>query len=107
MAETCEHRGWLLHAVNCRSNHLHVVLSAARPPKVVRAQLKAWCTRKLKELAVERGCDVVRENWWAERGSQRFINDEHSLEMAILYVRDGQGESRFRSQCIAQAANDV
>jgi len=24
----CRYRGWTLHAVNCRSNHVHVVLSA-------------------------------------------------------------------------------
>ncbi len=28
IAETCEHRGWHLHAVNCRSNHIHVVVTA-------------------------------------------------------------------------------
>ena len=28
IVETCEHRGWLLHAKNCRSNHVHVLLSA-------------------------------------------------------------------------------
>lgn|GEM_PF-4839826 len=32
----------------------------------------------------------LREEWWAERGSQRWINDEDSLEGAILYVRDCQ-----------------
>jgi hypothetical protein len=36
----------------------------------------------------------LRENWWAERGSQRFINDSESLEAAILYVRDGQDKPR-------------
>src|SRR5262245_27663630 len=28
IAETCRHRGWHLHAVNCRTNHVHVVVSA-------------------------------------------------------------------------------
>jgi len=91
IAETCKFRGWTLYEVNCRSNHLHVVVAAPAPPKVVRSQLKAWCTRKLKRLAQQQGADIVlRENWWAERGSQRFINDGASLEAAIIYVRDGQ-----------------
>ncbi|MGO8752163.1 MAG: hypothetical protein ACLQNE_40005 [Thermoguttaceae bacterium] len=91
VTETCGHRGWTLFAVNCRSNHLHVVVAAPVDPKLVRSQLKAWCTRRLKILAQEQGADsTIRENWWAERGSQRFINDEASLEAAILYVRDGQ-----------------
>lgn len=68
VAETCSHRGWTLHAVNCRSNHLHVVVTAPLHPKKVRSQLKAWCTRKLKRLAQRQGADsTIRENWWAER----------------------------------------
>ncbi len=101
IAETCRYREWELHAVNCRTNHLHVVVSAPIRPKIVRSQLKAWCTRALKGLEEDRlhdtGClgqASGRENWWAERGSQRFINDEDSLEAAILYVRDGQDRPR-------------
>jgi REP element-mobilizing transposase RayT len=102
IAEHCRIRGWELHAVNCRSNHLHVVVTADRPPKQVRAQFKAWCTRRLKELELTRlGCttpegieEQVRENWWVERGSGRFLNDQNSLEAAILYVRDGQDAPR-------------
>jgi hypothetical protein len=100
VAETCQVRCRPLHAVNCRSNHVHVVLSADQAPKIVRNQLKAWCTRRLKELAVKRDeaskctAATIRENWWAARGSQRFINDEDSLEAVILYVRDGQDKSR-------------
>jgi REP element-mobilizing transposase RayT len=90
IAETCLVRGWELRAVNCRTNHLHVVLSAPCDPKVVRKQIKAWCTRKLKAMSLARGDDPVRENWWAERGSQRSINDEAGLEAAIWYVKEGQ-----------------
>jgi REP element-mobilizing transposase RayT len=103
VAETRSFRGWKLHAVNCRSNHVHVVVTANVDPKIVRNQLKAWCTRRLKELEAKRGhnnprADMppIRENWWAERGSQRFLNDEESLEAAILYVRDGQDKPRER-----------
>ena len=86
IAETCGHRGWLLHAVNCRSNHDHAVVSAANiHPKRIRVALKAWATRCLKE-----GFDANRKNWWAERGSIRYANDEESLEAAIIYVKDGQ-----------------
>jgi hypothetical protein len=53
----------------------------------------------LKELEAKRrqGNDdpsPIRQNWWAERGSRRYINDEESLEAAILYVRDGQDRPR-------------
>jgi REP element-mobilizing transposase RayT len=97
IAETCRVRGWELHAVNCRSNHAHVVVTADQAPKIVRNQLKAWCTRRLKELEAKRqlAADPSRESWWAERGSQRFVNDSESLEAAILYVRDGQDGPRI------------
>jgi REP element-mobilizing transposase RayT len=99
IAETCTIRNWRLLAVNCRSNHLHLVVAAPVAPKIIRNQLKAWCTRRLKELEIKRQQVVgtssnTRENWWAERGSQRFINDDDSLEAAVLYVRDGQDKAR-------------
>jgi REP element-mobilizing transposase RayT len=86
IAETCRHRGWHLHAVNCRSNHVHVVVSAGdAPPKKIRADLKAWTTRCLKQQF-----DPTRENWWAERGSIRFLYNEDRLDAATEYVTDGQ-----------------
>ena len=90
IAETCRHRGWHLHAVNCRSNHVHVVVSAGRVrPKKIRSDLKAWATRCLKEQF-----DATRENWWAERGSIRFVWDDSSLEAAVMYVAEGQDRPR-------------
>jgi REP element-mobilizing transposase RayT len=100
IAETCAFRSWKLHAVNCRSNHVHVVVTASAQPQVVRNQLKTWCTRRLKELEARRretnGSRAdkapIRENWWTERGSHRFLNDQESLEAAIWYVGDGQDQ---------------
>jgi hypothetical protein len=53
----------------------------------------------LKDLEAERRAgknvdNAPREKWWAERGSKRYINDEDSLEAAILYVREGQDGPR-------------
>jgi hypothetical protein len=99
IADHCRIRGWRLHAVNCRSNHLHVVVSAAVPPQRIQAQFKAWCTRRLKELERKRreqraDRSPLRVEWWAERGSRRWINDEDGLVETILYVRDYQDGPR-------------
>lgn len=84
--ETCRHRGWQLHAVDCRSNHVHAVVSAPDTrPKKIRTDLKAWATRCLKQQF-----KATRENWWAERGSIRYLYDDDSLESAVLYVTEGQ-----------------
>jgi REP element-mobilizing transposase RayT len=88
IAKHCTIRGWHLHIVNCRTNHVHVVVTAPVHPKVVRDQLKAWCTRRLKEQQRKNNSQPVRDNWWTERGSMRWLNDQQSLDAAIQYVRD-------------------
>ena len=92
ITDHCRIRGWELHMVNCRTNHVHVVVTPDREPDDVRDQFKAWCTRRLKEF--ERACGKreasMRKKWWTEGGSKRRLWDEGSLEAAIRYVRDGQ-----------------
>ena len=86
LVETCEIRGWQLWASICRSNHVHVVVSApSTPPKKIRSDLKAWSTRRLKE-----DFGLARRNWWAERGSIRYLNDEASIEAAVRYIQEAQ-----------------
>jgi REP element-mobilizing transposase RayT len=85
----CEVRGWRLWAVNCRSNHVHVVASGDRAPEEMMRQFKAWATRRLREREVTQGA-APRQNWWTERGSRRWINDDSSLEAAIHYVLNAQ-----------------
>ena len=101
----CRIRGWELHTVNARSNHVHAVVAANEAPKIVRNQLKAWCTRNLKENVRNRsrvracgprsnGNAPIRKKWWTEGGSIRLLDDEVSLESAILYVLEGQDGKR-------------
>ena len=102
IADHCRLRGWTLHAVNCRSNHVHVVVSGNLSPQKIRDQLKAWCTRRLKSRELERRTtaadsavpEPIREKWWAERGSALFINDQEGLEAVIHYVREAQDQAQ-------------
>jgi REP element-mobilizing transposase RayT len=80
----CEIRGWTLHAINVRSNHVHVVVTADRDPDEVMTQFKAWCTRRLTET------DPTRKRWWTKGGSTKWINDEAYLANGIRYVVDRQ-----------------
>lgn len=122
--ETCFYKGWNLHAVNCRSNHIHAVVSGQATSKKIRMTLKAYATRCLKALACmlmqsrsdetteftnnlensrhrgesnERLEETNREHWWAERGSIRWIFSDESLFRVIQYVTDGQESSPTRS----------
>jgi REP element-mobilizing transposase RayT len=96
IADHCRIRGWILHAANCRSNHLHVVVTASLHPDEVREQFKTWTAGKLRTLEIGRTASAldeprpIRNKWWAARGSKRYLNDENSLEAAIRYVRDCQ-----------------
>jgi len=81
----CRVRTWDLHAVNARSNHVHVVVTAAGyPPQTVRDQFKAWCTRRLKAAG------ATRTRFWTEGGSCRWINREDDLGDAVRYVIEAQ-----------------
>jgi REP element-mobilizing transposase RayT len=101
IAKHCAIRHWTLHAVNCRSNHVHTVVTAAnRDIEIPREQFKAWCTRKLKELEMQRrklagrasdGVIAVREHWWTERGWDIYIDDEAYLLEITNYVLHEQG----------------
>jgi REP element-mobilizing transposase RayT len=88
----CAVRGWTLHIVRCRTNHVHVVVTAERDPDIVMDQFKAWCTRRLKELQAARDGPKaqLRQHWWTEKGSTRWLNKDDDLNQAIIYVRDFQ-----------------
>ena len=79
----CEIRGWRLHAVNVRSNHVHVVVTADRLPEEVLNQFKSWCSRRLNDGA-------TGKRWWTKHGSTKWINDEDYLRNAVRYVLERQ-----------------
>jgi len=85
----CEIRHWTLHAVNVRTNHVHVVLSCDIHPKEAMKQLKAWGTRRLREAGLLGAASPV----WTEGGSRRWLWDTESLRRAIEYVSDYQGDA--------------
>ena len=82
----CEVRGWHLWTKNCRTNHVHVVVTAREyDGETVRNQLKAWCTRNLKTHF-----DPAKKNWWTEGGYVRVIDNEVDLAAAIQYTNEAQ-----------------
>jgi REP element-mobilizing transposase RayT len=85
--EVSRHRKWSLHAANVRTNHVHVVISADRPPEFVMNSLKSWATRKLRDAGLA-GSD---QKVWARHGSTRYLWSEQDVVDAVAYVMDGQG----------------
>ncbi|MHC4879089.1 MAG: transposase [Planctomycetota bacterium] len=99
IAKHCDVRGWTLHKVNARSNHVHVVVTApGYAPETVRDQFKAWCTRKL--TPVHQG----RERFWTEGASCRSTNHDDDLEAAIQYAGEIQDRKHIDYEHEAQAS---
>ena len=86
-------RRWTLHAVNVRSNHVHVVVTCDCPAERARDQFKLWTSRRLSEragLTAPVAHKAGRRRWWTEGGDVELIWDEEYLENAIIYVLERQ-----------------
>ena len=83
----CEVRNWRLWAVNPRTTHVHVVVTARLVlPETTRDQFKAYCTRCLRNESDRwTGRDI-----WTPGGYCSLLDDEEDLANAIEYVVNGQ-----------------
>ena len=87
--ETCEIRGWHLHAVNARTNHVHMVVSIGdKKPETALNAFKANATRKMRES----GCWANPTSPWADKGSKRRLWNDQSVARAIDYLVNGRGD---------------
>ena len=86
--EVCDHRQYLLRAINVRTNHVHTVVSAASKPEPIREAFKAYATRALRRA----GLFSPTRTPWARRGSERYLWKPWHVERAIDYVLNGQGD---------------
>jgi REP element-mobilizing transposase RayT len=84
-----EYRGWHLWTANARSNHVHVVVTAVdmRGGKV-RDQLKANCTRVLRDIKSHFRDRPV----WTKGGDWQCINSGDSLQAVVKYVTEAQDQ---------------
>jgi REP element-mobilizing transposase RayT len=87
--ETCVRRDWLLRAINVRTNHVHTVVSIGeKKSEIALNAFKANATRRMREDG----------NWlrdhspWVDKGSRRNLWTARSVELAIDYVINGQGD---------------
>ncbi len=88
IGDVAEHRDWTLHAVNVRTNHVHVVVGAGAPPEQVMNAMKSWATRRM----VEAGVLPSGTKAWTRHGSTRYLWKEEQVAEACRYACDGQGE---------------
>ena len=92
IAAHCQFRGWALHAVNARSNHVHVVVGyAGQAPEKVMGEFKCWCSRRLHET----GALPNEGQVWTDHGSTVYLWNPRDIAGAVEYVDEGQGPERF------------
>jgi REP element-mobilizing transposase RayT len=86
--EHAEIRGWELHAVNARSNHVHIAVTADAAPPKVRDQFKANATRVLRQPPEA----ITNEKVWTRGGDVEIIDDDgdDGLEQVVLYITEAQ-----------------
>lgn len=79
-------RGWELHAVSARMNHVHVAVTTDADPKKVRDQFKANATRVLREEPEP----VSNGKIWTRGGDIEFIESDEDLAQVVVYITEAQ-----------------
>lgn len=95
----CAHKGWRTHALEVRTNHVHLVVSAGVPPERVLNACKAWSTRALRE----HGLLAPDAPAWSRHGSTRWLNSDDSLIAACDYVTRLQTPEAVRHRMAKRA----
>ena len=91
IAEVCRHRGYLLHAVNARTNHIHAVVSAQMKPERIIDAFKSYATRRLRK----NGLVPRSQKVWSRGRSREYLWKPRSVERAVDYVLNRQDGERF------------
>ena len=92
IGDHCRARDWSLHALACRTTHVHAVISATgHAPAAVMGQLKAWASRRLAALPAGQRA----KRTWTRGGSARWLWDEQALAQTVTYVAECQDGPRF------------
>jgi REP element-mobilizing transposase RayT len=87
--DRCQKSEWTLIAAHVRTNHVHVVVAAEERPEFLMTQLKAAASRRLNDA----GFDDSSRRRWARHGSTRALFNRKTVEAAIRYVIEQQGEA--------------
>jgi REP element-mobilizing transposase RayT len=87
----CDHRKYVLRALNVRTNHVHCVLSAMCKPEPVLGAFKAYATRALRRA----GLIGLNAKPWSRHGSTVYLWTEKDVAKAIEYVMARQSDVRL------------
>ncbi len=89
--ELCAGRNYYLHAQSIRTNHVHAAVAAAAKPERVADAMKAFATKRLREL----GLVGTTERVWSRGRSRRYLWKPRDVEAAVNYVLYCQDDTPF------------
>jgi len=89
LKEVCDFRGHTLFALNVRTNHVHLVVSAGKKPEFLLNSFKVYATRKLRAVGLVSKSSKI----WSRHGSTRYLWTDRHIEIAVDYVLNGQGHA--------------
>ena len=89
--QVCEFRKYVLRAVNVRTNHAHVVVSASLKPEKIVNDFKAYATRCLR---AEGRC-APDEKVWSRGSSTHYLWKPRHVDGAVDYVKYCQEDIPF------------
>ena len=88
----CDHRQYVLRAINIRTNHVHTVVTAMSKPEPFLLAFQAYSTRALRS----EGLYSAEVKPWSRHGSTTYLWKDRDVEKALEYVLLGQGDELFR-----------
>jgi REP element-mobilizing transposase RayT len=77
--DLCQRFNWPVHAIAPQSDHVHVVVTAARDGDALREAIKASASRELNK-------HFGKHKWWAENGSCKYLWERAYFFSAVDYV---------------------
>jgi hypothetical protein len=86
LLQHCQLKAWRLYAAHVRTTHIHLVVQSDQTAEKVTSDLKAWCTRRLREA------DCQMPKVWTRQGSTVYVFTWAKLIEKIRYVVQEQGE---------------
>ncbi|MGD9560706.1 MAG: hypothetical protein AB7F88_01250 [Pyrinomonadaceae bacterium] len=89
--DLCVSRNYHLHAQSVRTNHVHVAVAAAAKPERIADAMKAFATKRLRELGLVGATTRV----WSRGRSRRYLWKPRDLEAAVNYVLYCQDDAPF------------
>ena len=73
IADHCRVRGWTLYTVNCRSNHVHVIVAGDREPKEIREQFKSLVHPPAQGVAAGTSPSTLRTGFLGRGDSPEMV----------------------------------